>query len=142
MNAVHDESVDAALWDRGQLLTNVRISVTVQFTGGPDDAGGGLEWGARKRDEQFTGFALLANGRFRAPDESGIDGDAAAAPIRRGIGANNRLAVEIRPADVTVLVNGQQVARWPSHGPAGYIGVWATPGSRVLFSHLMVEQLR
>lgn len=134
------------LWDRGRLPVNYRVSVTVQVQReGRDHGGGGLTWGIPSRDaaEESNTMSVSPSG-FLFVSQPG--GDAAREPrrvaqVRRGAGSTNLLVVQCVGGAALLMVNGFVVDQLQGQTCAGYVGVYADPGSRVVFSNLRVERL-
>lgn len=133
------------LFGRGIVPSNVRISLTAQFRGGPSNVRFGVVFGRPSRDERsWMAFDVTADGQYYLEGYGATNnlGPSASPAVLSGYNAMNQLTVDVRGSLVTLYVNGQLVGSYTaSHDASGYIGVTAGQGAQVFFSNLRVERL-
>lgn len=133
------------MFGRGLVQSNVRISVTAHFRGGPTNSKIGFAFGRPSRDEAtWLAFHYQPDGQYYMEGYGAANnlGPAFAAPVVRGYNATNILTAEVRGSQVMLYVNGQYVASYTATRDAtGYVGVTATAGAQVLFTNFRVERL-
>lgn len=133
------------MFGRGLVQSNVRISVTAHFRGGPTNSKIGFAFGRPSRDEAtWLAFHYQPDGQYYMEGYGAANnlGPVFAAPVVRGYNATNILTAEVRGAQVSLYINGQFVTSYTATRDAtGYVGVTATAGAQVLFTNFRVERL-
>ncbi len=138
------------LWNAGSFQENVRIEVSARLRRGAQDRGYGLKFGTLaegQRSATYHVFAVSADGGYMLGTWNGgwsrpigwtID-----AVVKKGFGATNRLAIEIRGRTIRCYINEQFVAAAVSPADVrGHIGLFLDEmGMEAVFANLRVLEL-
>jgi hypothetical protein len=133
------------MWYNGFVPAAVRIEVSVTLVSGPTNVGYGIAFGRATREPSpWMSFQVAGDGHYRLVGFGG----AAAVPWRlkpavpRGLGARNRLAVEVRGHNVTLYVNGVAVdGYYADRDVAGALAAELSTGVEARFEDLRVTAL-
>ena len=128
------------MWYNGALPSNVRIEVSVSLVGGPTNTGFGLAFARPSREaREWMTFYVAGDGHYKL---TGFDGSDAipwrlSPAVQQGVGAQNRLAVEVRGRNVTLFLNGVMVDSYVADREvAGSLGAVLSQGVEVRFDDL------
>lgn len=138
------------LWRAGSFEPAVRIEAEVQYASGPDNNGYGIKFATVDQDNSdYYAFLVSGNGYWelrRWEDGAGYtqplpwtQSDA----VNSGLGASNRLTVELRGNEMDLYVNGRFMQTY--HAPrdlGGYLALFINaPDLAAVFKELKVEPL-
>jgi hypothetical protein len=129
----------------GEFRDAVRIELTAQLRGGPMDYGYGFTFGVGEEGRRSYAFMVSGDGHYRltGPKED-LTPWTKDAGVRTGVGAVNRLAVEIQGRTLLGFVNGRQVLSVTAPADvAGHVGLNVRHlGMVVVYSALRVSETR
>lgn len=134
------------LWSKADVWPErVRIDLQARLRKGDPGGAWGLMFGiADERGSHWYSLAVSADGKFRLSDPRALLIPWTEEPaIRRGLGAENTLTVDVQGRTLTVFINGKRVGTAPAtgdtRGSAGfYVG---RPGAELIVTRLRVAEL-
>ncbi len=130
----------------GTLPDNVRIEISVAVRKGNTRSAVGLKFGQSQQNPSFYTFTVNGEGSFRVSQWNGewrypINWTADAV-VKRGYGAANRLAVEIKGRTIVCYINDKPVGTVQGSSEVrGETGIFlARPGLEAAFNHLRIVE--
>jgi hypothetical protein len=127
-----------------------RLSVTLRLLAGPVEEPMGLIFGRSERDSsEYFVFEVDGTGRYTVVQRT-VTGWVSLVPWTRrgeisvGVGAENRLSVELDGGQANLFVNGTFLRALALPSPSGgYVGLYVDePGAEVMFDEIKLERIR